>query len=184
MSIDIHAHMDARPVTIDTGFPIVVPRIVSIDIQSGDHDPLRLLGDLLGCDKALYCFDRRELHTPAVVTGEQRHTFMFSVVSALTCAAEGLGLVDAQEGGPTFEIVCEYAARVNDAICVPPLNPVWLEVACTTAYERAEKDRATYYTVAGFEHKESTPPYVDEEERDEKSGPSSKHPLFARDAEE
>lgn len=150
MSITIAAELENAPITLDSGYPIVVPRVVTFELEA-DHQPLRLFGDLLCCNKALFCFETRELHTPAVVTGNARATFISSVVSALTCAAEALGLVDPREGGPTYGYVRSIAERVNECICTPPLDRASFECTCDRAFDHAAEDRARYYSIAEFE---------------------------------
>ena len=156
MSITFLPEIDNAPITLDSGYPIVVPRVMTFELKH-DRQPLRLFGDLLCCNKALFCFETRELHTPAVVIGNARDTFIISVVSALTCAAEALGLVDPREGGPTFGSVCSIAERVNECICTPPLDRPSFECACNRAFDHATEDRARYYSIAEFEVAEKMP---------------------------
>lgn len=118
----------------------IVPRMVIID-KVHDQFSLRVFGDLLGINKALFDFETRELHTPTSVTGDARHVFVRSLIYALTCAAEALELVDPGEGGPTEAHVEHIAEIINDTICVPPLMPSEFRKACGNSYEYALEDR-------------------------------------------
>ena len=154
MSTTFDAELDNAPITLGSGYPIVFPRVVTFELENGRN--LRLFGDLL-CYKALFCFETRELHAPSVVTGNARKTFISSVVSALTCAAEALELVDPRDGGPTYGYVRSIAERVNECICTPPLDRPSFEHACDRAFDHATEDRALYYSIAEFEVAENAP---------------------------
>lgn len=105
--------------------PTTAPTTVesTITIEREGRWTLEVFADIQGCDKALYCADARELHVPAHVGTEHAHTFILSLIYALTLFAEALGITDPAEGGPTASHVGFVAGIIAAEVCEGDFKP-------------------------------------------------------------